>query len=473
MRQRNGQNLNVKAPRPYPFQDEDLDRMDELLGRVMLCWDLGLGKSGQAIRWIKRHGKDALPAVVVCPAFLKFQWADQAHLFGSFRSDILDGTRPATRNGHTPPITIVNPDILGQRRSEHCGPGQLRYLKSLQPKTIIVDEGQMFGSFRAKRTKWLHELCRGVPHVIALSATPLTSQPSQLYPILNLLRPDKWNSWPKFGQRYCGPTMQYGYMVYKGATNLDELNRKMLRRCMIRRRKIDVLAELPKLTKETVPLPISSTRRYAQARDNFIEWLSKEHPNRVYRAMALQRLVQFGYLLRLTAKLKMKAALEWIDNFLESENEKLAIFTMHKKTIRRLRRRYRRISVKVDGSVPMAKRRDAVRKFQNDPECQLFIGNILAAGTGLDGLQQACSNGVFLELPLVPAHVSQVMGRLDRLGQKKPVTFTFLVAQGTIETSLCKVLVRRSKILAEVLDGTTKTADLEGIFDVLEKEIKA
>jgi hypothetical protein len=53
------------------------------------------------------------------------------------------------------------------------------------------------------------------------------------------------------------------------------------------------------------------------------------------------------------------------------------------------------------------------------------------------------------------------------------VTFTFLVAQGTIETSLCKVLVRRSKILAEVLDGTTKTADLEGIFDVLEKEIKA
>jgi len=74
------------------------------------------------------------------------------------------------------------------------------------------------------------------------------------------------------------------------------------------------------------------------------------------------------------------------------------------------------------------------------------------------------------ELPWTPGEVSQVIGRLARIGQTNPVTFWFLVAKDTIEAKLCELLAKKQGVLSQVMDGDKKTKELD-IFNELLKEL--
>ena len=452
--------------KPYPFQREDISKIN---GRNLIVFEVGLGKTFFSLWWMVRNSISR--AAVVCPWGIKHQWQAEALRHFGMSSQILESTQPPPPHEITqpPPLTIVNYEILGSRQAENGGPGQLPYLKSLNLQLVIIDEGQRISNRHAKQTRWVRELCEDVPFVLVLTATPLTSRPAQLWSLANLLWPRKFPSFIHFGQRYCQPTTEYGKLQFRGAVNLPELNRRLVKYGMLRRRKKDVLQDLPKMRRIVLPLPIVKRDQYEEARDHFIQWLSKKHPNKIRRVSRLQRLVQMGYLLRLTWRLKYKAVCEWVDEFLES-GEKLALFCVHRKLVARLHKRYPN-SVVVNGETSRKDRRRAVERFQSDPKCRLFIGNIRAAGTGLDGLQRSCSTGAFVELPWTPSEVTQVIGRLDRLGQKSPVNFYFLTAVDTIEELLCKVLQRKAKTLSAVLDGGEQADDLD-IFSQLEALLK-
>lgn len=238
----------------------------------------------------------------------------------------------------------------------------------------------------------------------------------------------------------------------------------------IRRKKRDVLKQLPKLSKHVVPIPIERPEEYEEAERDFSSWLKKDHPQKAKRALKAEQLAKSGYLLRLTAKLKMAAVEEWIDCFLRDSDEKLCVFAIHKATIGRLREKYKERCVWVDGSVAPEKRKEKITEFQRRKQIRLFLGNVQAAGVGMDGLQLCCSTGLLIEYPWTPPEVEQVMGRLDRIGQKKPVAFHLLVGNGTIEERMCKLLQKRQDSIDDVLDGR-RAKDLS-IYDALLKTLK-
>ena len=444
-------------PQTFPFQKQVVREIEAFGFRSLAAIFMGGGKTRIALHALRRA--DAWPAAVVCPASVKWHWEREAMAVVGVRASVLEGQRPMKfSRGNPPRLVIVNYDIL---------PFWLEWLGRLGIQAAVLDESQLLGSRRTRRTRAVQELCRGVPRVLALSGTPLLNRPAELWPTLNVVRPDKFPSFYSFAHKFCGAKRGPFGWDFKGSSNLDELNRILVENLMIRRTKDEVEHELPPKIHETVPLPLSRPEEYAEARDDFLIWLGKQGGGKLKAARRAAGITKIGYLIRLASRLKLRAVVEWVNNWLdESGDEKLVLFACHRKVLEVLRNRCNTKSVTVDGGVPARKRKLAVAEFQHDKACRLFLGNILAAGTGTDGLQRASSSVAVVERPWRPGDVLQAEDRIHRIGQEKTAFVYNLVAAGTVEEDLCRVLAKKQRVLAQTLDGAAAGADVD-VFDSL------
>ncbi len=450
-------------PKPHPFQRDVVLDVEEFEGRALISAEMGLGKTIMTLGTLIREKIKSWPAVVVCPCSVKYVWEYEALRFG-IRPTVLEGRKPAvkyTRTSRAPRLTIINYDILKD---------WVPFLMEQETSTVIFDESQFLQNRRAKRTKAAMKLGRSALHVIALSGTPLVNRPAELWPTLHLIRPDLYPSFWQFAQRFCSPRRTPWGWDYSGASNLDLLHSTLNRQMMIRRLKSDVLKDLPDKIRTVVPIEISDPREYAMARDDFVSWLKSRGASGIGSAMKAQKLTQIGYLLRLCAKLKLKAVVEWCNNFLDQSGEKLVVAAVHRKMIEALNRRLNGGKhVIIDGSVTGRTRKAAVDQFQSDPDTRVLIGNIKAAGVGIT--LTAASNVAFAELAWSPGAVMQMEDRCHRIGAKDTVWAHYLVAHGTIEERLARILQQKQEVIRATLDGGKAVDDLT-VFDQLMSEIQ-
>lgn len=444
----------------YPYQEEGVDLLEMFDGRALLADEMGLGKTLQALTYLRRNHKTVLPAVVVCPASLKLNWARESMQHINCRAHVLTGRSPPESRMELSRarLLIVNYEVL---------PYWLDWLIDLDPQLVMVDECQYIKNRSAQRTRAVKLLCRNRPHVIMMSGTPLTSRPAELYPSLNILMPETFDSFTAFAWEYCRPRKTPWGWQYKGATNLDQLHEILRESCMIRRKKKDVLTQLPDKTRTVIPidLPRKSLHEYQYAEENFLRWLAKNHGKaKAKRASKSQQLVRMGYLKRLAASLKYNSIVEWIDNFFRASDGKLVMFGVHQDIIKPLVRHYHSLCVHVDGNVPNHKRQIAVDMFQQDKRKRLFIGNLQAAGVGLT--LTASHNVGFCELGWTPGEHTQGEDRVHRIGQANAANCYYLVARHTIEEDLCALIQEKQLILDATLDGVEGAEDLD-IFDQL------
>lgn len=441
---------------PYLFQIKDARQIHKFKGRCLIANEPGLGKTLGSLLYLYRH-QEALPCVIVCPASLKYNWQKEAAEHFSWRSEILETTRPKIYNLLTPPpLIIINYDIL-----EYW----IDYLKRINPKCIIIDECQMIGSKSTKRTKAVTKLCKNVPYVLGLSGTPLTNRPVELYPILHILRPDLFPSFFPFGQEFCGGRKAPWGWVFDGATNIKRLNSILVKNLMIRRRKEEVLDELPEKSRVVIPFKLKERKEYDLAVKDFITWLREFNPDRANKAEKAEKLVQVGYLKRLAGELKISYVIKWINDFLTSDR-KLVIYAYHKKVIKSLEEKFKKICVVIDGNTPVKERKLLVSKFQKDKKTRLFIGNIKAAGIGIT--LTSANAMAFAELSWTPGDHLQVEDRIHRIGQKDSSICYYLIATDTIEEKLVKIIHSKQKVLRNTLDGKSCKED----FDILDQLIK-
>lgn len=444
----------------YDYQREGVQKIEFFKGRVLLADEMGLGKTLEALSWIRHHPKKK-PIIVVCPASLKWMWLHQIHQHTSIRGEVLNGTKLSkNRLSKEYSILIINYEILQY---------WLDYLLELQPQILIIDECHYIKSRSAKRTKAVRILSKKIPHIIAISGTPLTNRPSELWTTLNIIQPKQFPSFFSYAFRYCKPSRRPWGWDFSRASNLDELHSILTETMMIRRLKKDVLKELPDKSRYVVPFEIDRRKEYDEAVSDFITWLTKKSAIRAKRARKAEQLVKLGYLKRLSAELKMKFVTEWIGNYLEENEGKLVLYGIHKSIIQFLYNRYKKISVVIDGSVKNKKRMQAVNSFQKDKRIRLFIGNIQAAGVGIT--LTAADTLAFVELDWVPSNHIQAEDRIHRIGQKNAASIYYLVAKDTIEESLCLLIQKKQKILDSVLDGDIISRDFN-IYDKLEQILK-
>jgi len=449
----------------FPFQRKGVAFIEAKKGRVLIGDEMGLGKTIQALAWLHLH-PELRPAVILCPAHLKLNWNREIHetLPGEQNVQILFGT------DHSVPLTgdiiIVNYDILPnkykkyldsagrKRHKEIPNTGWIDFLIALKPRALIIDEAHYTKNTKAFRTKGTRKLARKIKHVIALTGTPIVNRPIEGFNIIQMIDknvfPDFWN----YVHRYCAARHNGFGWDYSGASNQEELHGKLKNTVMLRRKKSEVLSDLPDMLYSHVPMELGNESEYDDAEADFIRFIHKQKGEKAAeKAKKAEHLVKIEALKQLAVKGKMEQAIQWIHSFFENaeEDKKLVVFAVHKPVIAEVMKEFKEIAVKIDGSVSAVDRDKAVRAFQEDKTVRLFIGNIKAAGTGLT--LTAATSVAFLELPWTPGELFQAASRCHRIGQKNSVNVYYLLAAGTIEERIACLLDEKGEVLNNILDG--------------------
>jgi SNF2 family DNA or RNA helicase len=100
-----------------------------------------------------------------------------------------------------------------------------------------------------------------------------------------------------------------------------------------------------------------------------------------------------------------------------------------------------------------------VNTFRDDPTKKIFIGSIMAAGTGLN--LQFCNTMCFVELPWTWAVVDQAMSRIHRIGQKNACSYYFLMAEHTIDQMMYDLILSKK----EMMESTTNYAKIKKLME--------
>ena len=436
-----------------PYQRDGVAFIEYMDGRALIGDEMGLGKTLQALAWVKMRGQEALPVTVICPSSVKYTWADEIKKWTDFTVHVADGFVDGVDPKVDADVIVVNYDILSDRKVKKEGKavtlkksGWEHWIK--KRKTTIIDECHKIKNLQTKRTKATRRLGKKSRYCIALSGTPITSRPVEIYSTVSMLVPSLFKTKHDFGKRYCNAKkLPWGANSwdYSGASNTRELNRLLTRHVMIRRLKANVL-DLPPKERIAVPFPLANKEEYERTEKRYLNEMKKKASERE-TAVQLKRI---EHLKQLAVNGKAQQAIKWITDFLETE-DKIVLFTTHQATLDWLMKKLSDYNpVKIDGRTT-GDRQKIVTHFQTDPDCRVFIGNLEAAGSGIT-LTKA-NTVAFLELGWTPGDHGQAEDRVHRITQKRQVTIYYLVAKDSVEESIVKLLDNKRQILGEVLDG--------------------
>jgi SWI/SNF-related matrix-associated actin-dependent regulator 1 of chromatin subfamily A len=401
--------------------------------RVFLADEQGLGKTIQALATVQADL--AYPAVVVCPASLKLNWLREIKTWLPGRSAIALSGRTAQDLGGAD-LVVLNYEIA----AAHLGA-----LGRITPRALILDESHYVKNPIAVRTKAVLELVESLgPNALrlALTGTPVVNRPAELAPQLRAL--------DRLGEYGTMSSFRRGYA---SASSRRKLHSRLRSSCFLRRRKSDVLTQLPAKRRAVVPVPTSNAAEYKRAERDFIRWLSEQSDDaggaRLAPDARAEALVKMSALRRLAARGKLDAALSWIQDFRES-GERLVIFAHHRDIQAAVIDRFPDCA-RIIGDDSMDEREANVRRFQADDGPELCVCSLQVASHGFT--LTAAANVAFLELDWTPAKHDQAEDRVHRIGQAESVTAWYLLANETIDERIAALLAEKRDVVDSVTDG--------------------
>ncbi len=410
----------------YPFQKKGVWFIEKKGGRALVADEMGLGKTLQALGWLHLH-PEARPAVIVCPASVKLKWKSEIKECIYADAQVLCGKTPY---GTDSDILIVNYDVLD---------GWIRYLLEIDPKVVILDECHYIKNHRTKRARYIAELVKDRP-VIGLSGTPVMNNPLESYNIIRTIEPNVFPNFRFFEETYC----------CGGNKALYRLHEKLIDSIMIRRQKKEVLKDLPPKVRGMVPVEIdpSDMEKYKETEDDLFG-MFEEYDDFDSMYKSGQALKAINAMRKKAGEIKLPGIISWIGDFLDCDG-KLVVFAHHRDVVESIHEAFPN-SVMLYGGMDANRKDQAVQSFQHDPSVRLFVGNMKAAGVGID--LTASSNVAFAELPWTPADITQAEDRCHRIGQNDSVNVFYLLAPNTIDDRMMEILNEKQLIVDAVLDG--------------------
>lgn len=445
----------MKLNAPYglsymPFQEEGI-RFAASRRSALIADEMGLGKTVQALGVINT-ALNCLRVLVVCPASLKLNWCREGErwLAGPLRIDYATSKRWPEHAD----VCVINYDILEQQR----------HRTTERPWDLVIyDEAHRLKNPKAKRTR----LGLQIParRTLFLTGTPMANRPIELWPILHKVSGGAFGSYHEFGLRYADARqkpvswrtsrdprtgllkreVRRSAWDYSGASNVDELGER-LGKWMIRRRKADVLQDLPPKRRQLVEIAGHKARVLRGADLHAAVAQLRESPSVPLEAVSRTRAEE--------ARAKVPAAAEYLEDAIESSGQVIA-GVYHRETARALAdrlERYRPV-VLMGGMSAEAKDR-AVRLFQSG-DSRLFIGQMEAAGEGLT--LTASSHVVIVEMDWAPYRLLQFEDRAHRIGQRDSVLVQYLALDGTLDQRMARAFVDKQTLIDRTIDHTPIT----------------
>ena len=435
---------------PRPYQCEGIAYMINH-GNCINGDDCGLGKTGQTIATLELM--DAFPALVITPASVKYNWKKEWEKWNPTRTvGVVGRKKKFDENVWQNDVIIINYDILGERGLDKPT-AKFKELLKKRWASCVMDEIHFLKSEKALRTKMAKKIVKTVPHVWGLTGTLTQNKPADLIQPFTIIRrfEDIFGSTKEFKYRYCNAKMTVFGRDCSGFSNLEELHELLRMGGYIRRNKRDVLDELPPMVEQTIDVPISNTREYRKAENNLLEYLEKIDINKVNSAVNAPHLVMIQTLKQLSIEGKLPFITTYIKEWLEAnEGEQLLVFGVHRMPLQQLAEYFK--APLIQGGVSADKKQQIVNEFSNGGH-RLLFANIQSAGTGTDGLQDNCSNLVYIELPDKSTELEQANARLERMGQRNSINITYLLSPDTIDADIKEMVADKGMITGLVNKG--------------------
>lgn len=395
-----------------------------------LADEAGLGKTVQAASALQTLRPES--AVVVCPASVVPVW--RRHL-EEWAPDVS--------------AEVLSYDAVRRRGA-----------RTLRPDVLVVDEAHYLKTPDAARTKAVYGpqgVAQRTGRVWLLSATPAPNHPGEHWTHLSAAGLTRLR-YAEFLRRYCHVRQTpYGPQVMglRAGTTPELL--AVVRRLWMRRRLADVGEQLPPLTWAELPLAVPKSgdveafcRRHAQA-SALAAALAAGAEDDELLAILERAAPHLATLRRLIGTLKVPVVLDWLRDFLLEPERKIVVWALHHDVINALHVALLEDGigvVQLTGATAPAQRRSVVERFQSDPACRVFVGQVQAAGTGIT--LTAADTALFVELPWVPGDLYQAAKRIHRIGQSRPATVYVASIAGTIDDAVARILSRKAKMQTQL-----------------------
>jgi superfamily II DNA or RNA helicase len=443
-------------------------------GRAILADDMGLGKTIQGIGVAQLLAKDTniSRVLVICPASLKSQWRLEIERATDRSCRLVLGSAEERARQYGDPsfFTICNYEQVLR---------DYQLIEKTSWDLIILDEAQRIKNWEAKTSRIIKSLRS--PFALVLTGTPMENRLEELFTVVGFIDEHLLGPAFRFFNRYRITDERGKVLGYK---NLDEL-RERLQPILLRRRRRDVLTQLPARTTEI--LRIAPTDEQLNVHNEYRRQISFILKKRYLTEMDILRLQKALLMCRMAANSTFlvdkqspgySSKLVELENLIEqlfAEEDRKAILFSEWTTMLNLIEpmlKSRGLDyVRLDGSVPQKQRQLLVHQFQKDPRCRLFLSTN-AGSTGLN--LQAANTILNIDLPWNPAILEQRIARAHRMGQKRPVQVYLLVTEQTLEESLLQTLAAKHELACAVLDPDSQLSavDLTGGIEELKNRLE-
>ena len=423
----------------------------------ILADDMGLGKTVQVLSYLlamKQNGQ-TLPSLIVCPASLVLNWAEECQKFTPELSCVVvdgDAAHRAELAESWPAadLVVTSYDLL--RRDEALYEGQEFY-------ACILDEAQAIKNHTTQKYK---DVCKVRSRVrFALTGTPVENRLGELWSIFSFLMPGYLPPYKSFCSRFEKPIVQE-----EDQTAVRRLN-QLTGPFILRRMKSDVLKELPPKTENVYRIELEEEQRklYLAAVVDAREKLQAAKPEDKMAVFAvLKRLREICCDPRLIAdnweggSAKLDACAELVSSAVEG-GHRILLFSQFTSMLELLAKRLDAEGIShftLQGSTPKPVRAELVRRF-NGGEVSVFLISLRAGGTGLN--LTAADIVIHYDPWWNVAAQNQATDRAYRIGQQNPVQVYKLIAQDTIEEKIVE-LQQAKQSLADTVTGTADGAIL-------------
>jgi len=431
----------------------------------VLADDMGLGKTVQALAHLqleKQSGRAKLPNLVVTPTSVLPNWRAEAHRFApDLRVLVLQGKDRAASFGDIPKADLILTTYALLPRD-----GAL--LAKQKWHAVIFDEAQFLKNPASRGRDLAGRL--DATHRIALTGTPVENNLRELWSLFDLSMPGLLGPHDRFVRYFRTPIEREA-----DGERLAILKRRV-RPFLVRRRREEVLGELPPRTEITQTVELDGAQRdlYESLRIVFDKQL---------RAAIAERGLAQSQIMILDALLKLRqtccdprlvkaphakkahgesAKLSMLKEMIEelvSEGRRALVFSQFASMIALIEDELVGMNVryeKIIGDTPIEERETAVTRFQAG-EASIFLISLRAGGTGLN--LTAADTVIHYDPWWNPAVEAQATARAHRIGQDKNVFVYKLIAAQTVEERILELLERKQSLADSILSaGESKGA---------------
>lgn len=449
---------------------------------ALLGDDVGSGKTIQVLA-AARMRQDSLPALVICPSSVKRNWArEAARWFPECEPFVVEGTA-AKRNKilaeaakHPDALVIINFEAV-RLHSRLTGYGDIALtekertpgpLNQIPFKLIVVDEAHRLQDPRSKQTRAIWAASHGteVQYRWALSGTPITGDPSSIWPILHFIEPNEWPAKTKFIDRYCLVNYNlWGGMEVIGLNpNTKDEFFAILDPRFRRMPKEVVLPQLPPIVREVRETEMSAKQRkaYNQMADRLISELESGDFLIARNPMSqVIRMVQYaGSMIeetgdsahpyrRIDPSNKIDALLEDLGDI----HEPVVVFAVSRQLIDLTSARLEKNNIPhaiIKGGQTTDQRQNQIDSFTAGHVAVILVV-IAAGGTGIN--LNTARVGIWMERPFSSVDHHQSIGRIHRIGSEKfdSVVVIDYITPDSIEERIIEILETKKEQLEDVV----------------------